>query len=233
MFDALQTISRVETNAVGEKGGDEDKGQLNHLVILIENMWYFIVEIQKAIRQRNTNSALGSLIKRAESIYGDSLMSYTQFVLRRPLAKMMDFGDGIDALLRSTPATEVSLHSAYSKSSYKKLVKDYTAKDTRKAVEALSKRVAKHFGDEDDGLTPSGTTGATTASSATADTAAGEEVLNRVWTSCEEGYLREFDRLNRIGRNCYPELTSGGGTKLELGPNEVRRLFSGLAPKRR
>nr|CDI52043.1 related to Exocyst complex component Sec3 [Melanopsichium pennsylvanicum 4] len=90
MFDALQTISRVEV--ANASGGDEDKGQLNHLVILIENMYYFISEINKASRQRG-NSALSGLVKRAETIYGDSLASYIQFVLRRPLGKMMDFGD--------------------------------------------------------------------------------------------------------------------------------------------
>lgn len=226
MFDALQTISRVETT-VGVAGVDEDKGQLNHLVILIENMFYFINEINKASRQRG-NSALAGLVKRAEAIYGDSLTSYTQFVLRRPLARMMDFGDGIDALLRSTPATEVSLHSAYSKSAFKKLGKDFTAKDTRKAVEALSKRVAKHFGDDDEVSTT--TTGVIAGMGGdAADTADQVEVLSRVWSSCEEGYMREFERIRRIGRECYGDSTG----VLELGPNELRRLFTGLAPKRR
>ncbi|SPO21773.1 related to Exocyst complex component Sec3 [Ustilago trichophora] len=223
MFDALQTISRVESAGVS---GDEDKGQLNHLVILIENMYYFISEINKASRQRG-NSALAGLVKRAESIYGDSLGSYTQFVLRRSLAKMMDFGDGIDSLLRSTPATEVSLHSAYSKSSFKKLVKDFTAKDTRKAVEALSKRVAKHFDDDD--VPTLTTTGAAQAASSGEGEQGEVEVLSRVWSSCEEGYMREFERVNRIGKECYPDV----GVSLELGPNELRRLFTSLAPKRR
>lgn len=227
MFDALQTISRVETGAA--TAGDEDKGQLNHLVILIENMYYFIFEINKVSRQRGGNSALAGLVKRAESIYGDSLTSYTQFVLRRSLAKMMDFGDGIDSLLRNTPATEVSLHSAYSKSSFKKLVKDFTAKDTRKAIEALSKRVAKHFGDEDDLPTGVGASPSAPAGAERAENGDQVDVLSRVWSSCEEGYMREFERTTRIGKECYPDL----GAQLELGPNELRRLFSGLAPKRR
>lgn len=228
MFEALQTISRVES-ATGER--DEDKGQLNHLVILIENMWYFISEIKRLSTRGGASSAsLAGLVKRAESIYGDSLTSYTQFVLRRSLAKMMDFGDGIDSLLKSTPANEVSLHSAYSKGAFKKLCKDFTAKDTRKAVEALSKRVAKHFDDDDAPL------GAVAPSASVADGAAGgadsqeTEVLGRVWSSCEQGYLREFQRVSRIAQECYPDVS---GASLELGPNELRRLFASLAPKRR
>ncbi|TKY85075.1 hypothetical protein EX895_006155 [Sporisorium graminicola] len=238
MFDALQTISRVETATASST--DEDKGQLNHLVILIENMFYFIAEITRATRARAGagagSSALAGLVKRAESIYGDSLTSYTQFVLRRSLAKMMDFGDGIDALLKSTPKTEVCLHSAYSKSSFKKLVKDYTAKDTRKAVEALSKRVAKHFDEDEAGAGAGaavagagGSSGGAAVATADGQTAGEVEVLSRVWSSCEQGYLREFERVTRIGRECYPDV----GASLELGHNELRRLFSSLAPKRR
>ncbi|KAJ9477604.1 Exocyst complex component SEC3 [Pseudozyma hubeiensis] len=225
MFEALQTISRVESAV------DDDKGQLNHLVILIENMWYFISEINK-LSSRSTipSASLAGLVKRAQSIYDDSLTSYTGFVLRRSLAKMMDFADGIDALLKNTPATEVSLHSAYSKGAFKKMCKDHTAKDTRKAVEALSKRVGKHFDDDEIAAT-----GSTSVSSAGGDGTAGAgeqeaEVLGRVWGSCEHGYLREFQRVARIGKECYPDVS---GASLELGANELRRLFASLAPKRR
>ncbi|CBQ70510.1 related to Exocyst complex component Sec3 [Sporisorium reilianum SRZ2] len=230
MFDALQTISRVETAAAS---ADEDKGQLNHLVILIENMFYFISEINKASSRNRAggtaaSAALAGLVKRAEAIYGDSLGSYTQFVLRRSLARMMDFGDGIDALLKSTPAAEVGLHSAYSNTAYKKMVKDMSAKDARKAVEALAKRVAKHFDDDD--VAPGGAGQAAAGSAGDGQMGAGEvEVLSRVWSSCEQGYVREFERVARIGSECYPDV----GASLELGPNELRRLFASLAPKRR
>ncbi|SPO39858.1 related to Exocyst complex component Sec3 [Pseudozyma flocculosa] len=208
MFDALQTISRVDGGGV-----DEDKGQLNHHIILIENMWYFNANISK---QRN--AALNALVKRAEKIYGDSLESYRTSVLRRPLGKMMDFGDGIDALLRSTPATEVSLHSTYSKSALKRLVKEYGAKDVRKSIEALSKRVQKHFGTDDDDLAEHHDRGDEI-----------EEVLARVWASCEDGFVREVDRLARIVRDCYKDASVG----LEVGSADVRRLFAGCAPSGR
>lgn len=58
---------------------------------------------------------------------------------------------------------------------------------------------------------------------------AAAEVLSRVWTSCEEGYTREFERIARIGRECYPDL----GVQLELGAGELRRLFQSLTPKLR
>ncbi|PWZ03105.1 hypothetical protein BCV70DRAFT_197338 [Testicularia cyperi] len=232
MFDALQTISRADGGGGGTAasgGGDEDKGQLNHLVILIENMWHFISEVSKISRQRG-NSALSGLVKRAETIYGDSLNAYTHFVLRRPLAKMMDFGDGIDGLLRSTPATEVSLHSAYSKSSFKKLVRDFTAKDTRKAIEALSKRVGKHFADDEESALPASGSGSGTSSQSTdAQDAEITDVLVRVWNNCQDACINEFTRLARIAQDCYPDQN----VKLELGPPELKRLFAALQPKHR
>lgn len=107
MFGALQAMAKMDGGAV-----DEDKGQLNHHVILIgelrqcalidtrlarkpyfrtstcarrtENMHHFTTEVS---RQRNP--ALSPLVKRAESIYLDSLASYVHFVLRRPLGKML------------------------------------------------------------------------------------------------------------------------------------------------
>lgn len=209
MFDALQTISRADGGGV-----DEDKGQLNHHIILLENMWYFTTHVS---RSRGGTNAAPALVKRAEAIYRDSLTSYVHFVLRRPLAKLMDFGDGIDALLRSTPAGEVSLHAAYSKSAAKRLVKELGAKDVRKAVEALSKRVQKHFSAEEEELGVGG---------GDADDAA--EVLAKVWGTCEEGAVREFERLTRILRDCYE-----GGISCEVGPAELKRLFGSNAPRRR
>ncbi|PWN50662.1 hypothetical protein IE53DRAFT_362197 [Violaceomyces palustris] len=235
MFDALQTISRVDgSHHYGGSGGmDEDKGQLNHHVILIENMHYFITEVT-----RNRNAALNALVKRADGILGDSLTAYVHFVLRRPLGKMMDFGDGIDSLLRSTPALEVSLHSAYSKSAMKRLVKEYTQKDVRKAVEALSKRVAKHFGEDEDG---NPTSSSIVPSSGISSSNGGggaegernnpesEEVLEKVWNSCRENFSKEVERLIRILRECYPD-TSQAGQILEVSSADVNRLFASNPP---
>ncbi|KAN0060684.1 hypothetical protein ACQY0O_007342 [Thecaphora frezii] len=205
MFDALQTISRIDGGGV-----DEDKGQLNHHIILIENMWYFTSNISK---QRN--AALNALVKRAEKIYGDSLESYRMSVLRRPVGKMMDFGDGIDVLLRSTPPGEVSLHATYSKSAFKRLTKEYTSKDVRKSIEALSKRVQKHFGNDDDDPSESHDCGEEI-----------EEVLAKVWASCEDGFAREVERMARITRDCYKD----AGVVLEVNGQDVRRLFASHAP---
>lgn len=94
MFDALQAMAKMSSGGVsaGVAGGDEDKGQLNHHVILIENMHHLISALNSPNRSRT--AALSPLVRRAEAIYGDSLAAYVHFVLRRPLGKMMVSGVG-------------------------------------------------------------------------------------------------------------------------------------------
>lgn len=87
MFDALQAMAKMSSGGPTAAGGDEDKGQLNHHVVLIENMHHFIAALTSSNRVRT--AALAPLVRRAEAIYGDSLAAYVHFVLRRPLGKMM------------------------------------------------------------------------------------------------------------------------------------------------
>ncbi|MCO5612677.1 hypothetical protein L7F22_066946 [Adiantum nelumboides] len=150
------------------------------------------------------SAALGPLLKRAQGILEDALSAYVQSALRRPLGKMMDFGDGIDALLRSTPANEVSLHSAYNRQAAKRLVKEYSSKDIRKSIEALSKRVIKHFDDEEITTLSEGINGASNFYD-TSGISAEEiiEVLGRVWRNLEDGFTMECERMQRILRECY------------------------------
>ena len=130
---------------------------------------------------------------------------------------MIDFGNGIDALLQTTPANEVTLHSAYSKSSAKKLVREYTAKDLRKAVEAMSKRVQKHFADDDD----AGTAGAPVA----LDRDELAEVLSQVWRASEDAFARETDRFLRILKTCYND-----ALHVDYTSQDVRRPFHMTPP---
>ncbi|WFD42279.1 hypothetical protein MPSI1_000920 [Malassezia psittaci] len=142
IFMTLQSMP-----SMAAAGGDEDKNQLNHQIILIENMYYVQTRIKPGMPP---NPALAQILDQAQSVFGFALNGYVQSVLRRSLGKMMNFCGGIESLLQTTPANEITLHGTYSKSAAKKLVREYSAKDVRKAIEALSKRVQKHFNDEDD-----------------------------------------------------------------------------------
>ncbi|PWN27166.1 hypothetical protein BDZ90DRAFT_232721 [Jaminaea rosea] len=241
LIDALVAL-KVDAST-GYGGGvagaqDEDKGIMNHQVLLIENMHHVVQETSKLTHKA---PALSALVSRADKMYEDSLSNYVHFVLRRPLGKLRDFADGIDSLLKGgagTPASEVSLHSAYSKASFKRLVKEYTTKDVRKQVDALWKRVLKHFDEDDDeGFTLAGgssKTGGVSANAAAAmldsdelaSGAAAEEeerrrVVGKVWRRCEQDFFRDVERLLRIQAECY----KGSGVSIELQTGDVVRFF--------
>ena len=213
MFSVLQSISKMD----GVGSIDEDKGQLNHFVILIENMYHLLTHVPT---RSYPSPALRQVVDQAQSLYSNSLASYVQTVLRRPLGKMMDFCGGVDALLQSTPANEVTLHSAYSKSALKKLTRDYGPRDVRKAIDTLAKRVQKHFGEDDEG------NAAAAQAAGLLDRDEMARVQAEVWRAAEDGFVREIERLSRIIRTCYAE-TSG---QLEVSSADVRRLFHQSAP---
>jgi hypothetical protein len=225
MFDVLQAMAIPKVDGgVGSHNTDEDKGLLNHHIILIENMYHFV----KGVGRLRGSSALEPLLNRAQNMLDDALSSYVQSALRRPLGKMMDFGDGIDALLRSTPAAEVSLHSAYNKQAAKRLSKDYHSKDIRKSIETLSKRVIKHF-DEDEVTHLAEASNIHDASGISAEEII--EVLGLVWRSLEDGYSMECERLQRILRECYSD--SSSRILCDFTIEDVRRPFASNSPAAR
>ena len=209
LFTALQSISKLDVGSA-----DEDKGQLNYDVTLIENMHYLYTHLPAG-----ASSALAHLAEHARGTYEMSMSSYVQTVLRRPLGKMIDFTSGIDALLRTTPASEVIVHSAYSRSAAKKLVRDYSPRDLRKCIEALAKRVQKHFDDDE-------AAGAGAGPGYEREDAAA--VLRDVWVACESTFIAETERLARIIQTCY-----GDSVHPEYSTHDISRSFQQSVPMTR
>jgi exocyst complex component 1 len=98
----------------------------------------------------------------------------------------------------------VSSNSSYNKSSLKRVVKEYNAKDIRRHIDALFKRVEKHYADP------------------------GEEhagnianLFKGVWTACEQEVVKSTERFSRLIAQCYKET----GVSLEYTPQEVEASF--------
>lgn len=94
MFDALQAMaaSATSSSTAMMSGEDEDKGLLNHHVILIENMHFYVTEVGRLLRRRTRKSTRRTLVpcvRRAHHILEDSTLAYVHSALRRPLSKMM------------------------------------------------------------------------------------------------------------------------------------------------
>lgn len=120
-----------------------------------------------------------------------------------------DYFDGVEQLLKTTAPSEVSRNGSYSRSALKKIVKEYDAKDVRKHVDALFKRVEKHFTEasevttgESSGITP-GT------------------VLVGVWKACEDELLRITEIFSKRITLCY----ANAGVALEYCAADVESAF--------
>lgn len=122
---------------------------------------------------------------------------------------LKDYFDGVERLLKTTAPSEVHNNSNYNKSALKRVLKEYTSKDMRRNIEALYKRVDKHFSMASD------TTGGDDGSNSVASGL----VLAGVWKACEEGMVRDTEKFNRFIGQCYE------GVGLEYTIGEVESYF--------
>ncbi|CAE6462215.1 unnamed protein product [Rhizoctonia solani] len=201
MFEALQQMAKMDGT---EAKDPDDKGILNYHVIMIENMHHFVADMTQL-----ELGAVRAFVTRAEDIYSRELSAYVTFVLRRPMAKIIDYFDGVERLLQTTAPSEVLNNSNFSRSALKKVVKEYDSKDMRKNIDGLYKRVEKHFDVDEGSAPPPGQTGA-----------AGP-VLVGVWHACEEQLLQLTDKWIKLIGQCYPD----SGVSLEYTTGDVKAAF--------
>lgn len=107
------------------------------------------------------------------------------------------------------PAAEVKNNSAYNRSALKRVAKEYDGKDVKRSIEALFKRVEKHFDDEGEDV-----------SSSTNKVIPGT-VIASVWAACEEKLVLETQRFMKIIGQCYKD----SGVALDFTDADVRAAF--------
>lgn len=110
-----------------------------------------------------------------------------------------------------TAPLDIPSNSSYSKSALKKVVKEYTSKDIRKLIDALFKRVEKHFTEASD-------------AKASVEEASGippGTVMVGVWKACEDEVLRITDLFSKRIAQCYTDT----GVTLEYTPGDVESAF--------
>lgn len=122
-----------------------------------------------------------------------------------------DYFEGIERLLKMTAPLDIPSNSSYSKSALRKVVKEYNSKDIRKQIDALFKRVEKHFTEASD-------------AKATAEESSGippGTVMVGVWKACEDEVLRITELFNKRIAQCYPDT----GVTLEYTAGDVESAF--------
>ena len=207
MFESLKFIAKESPVIMaGQKaggpttGGDtEDKEILNYHILLIENMNHYVEEVDV----RGGNPVLTEWKHRAVAEMAEHMDLYLHAIIRRPLGKLLDFIESTESLLANAPngPTSIATRASHSRATFKKLLSTFDAKEVRRGVETLKKRVDKHFGDADDpGLS--------------------RNLVQKVLRECEDRYGSVYDRTARIVAEVY-----GGGLDIEYKREDVAAAF--------
>ncbi|KAF5662073.1 component of exocyst complex [Fusarium heterosporum] len=199
MFDSLMVIAR-ENPAVSVTNGaadPEDKEALNFHILLIENMNHFTEEIDT-----RGLDVLEEWKEKANTTYLEHLNLYLNAVMRRPLGKILEHLENMETQLQTgkSPAA-IAAQPSNSKTVFNKVLSNYDAKEIRKGIEALRKRVEKHFGDADDPALSRG-------------------LVLKVLGECENFYEKVERRVGAVTTDIY-----GGDILFEWPRADVKTAF--------
>ena len=131
------------------------------------------------------NPVLESWKSRARADLADHLALYLSAIIRRPLGKLLDFLESTEALLLAAPDPRaVAARASHSRATFRKLLATYDAREIRRGIETLRKRVEKHFGEGD-------------------EVGGGRGLVGVVLGECESRYYSVGDRAARVVREVY------------------------------
>ncbi|KAL2132178.1 hypothetical protein VTI74DRAFT_4119 [Chaetomium olivicolor] len=250
MFDSLKVIARenpalvhtatsasasIHTSSTASAVADpEDKEALNFHILLIENMNHFLEEVDNP----RGLEVLADWREAAQRELAEHLNLYLAAVMRRPLGKLLEHLENIEAQIQGgKPPSSIAAQPSNSKTVFNKVLGGYDAREVRKGIEALRKRVEKHFGDEDGTPSTSSSGGLGVGGGAPALSGAAKHglglghnshghsntgLVNRVLRECERFYGDVEMRVGKITTDVY-----GGDALFEWPRAEVRAAFAG------
>lgn len=189
----------------------EDKGLMNYHVLMIENMNLFCEGLEPF---STINLALKNLRLNGLTFYQKELKLYIEFILHRPIGKLMDFLDSIEQVLRKNPDDDPGSKPGLSRSALKKLLINFDVKELRKVVDALYKRVEKHFTEE------------ILSSSSPAVINTNKKLIAKVWAQCEVEFLAFVRKFRPYIEKYYSAAgDSGYVCKIDFTDEDVADAF--------
>ena len=199
MFDSLMVIARENPmhNVSSVNADPEDKEALNFHILLIENMNHFLEETDT-----RGLDVLEEWKDQANATYHEHMSLYLNAVMRRPLGKVLEQLENIEAQLQSGKSpSSIAAQPSNSKNVFNKILGNYDSKEVRKGIEALRKRVDKHFGDADDPALSRG-------------------LVAKVLVECETFYGDVESRIGRVTTDVY-----GGDVLFEWPRADAKAAF--------
>lgn len=197
IFDGLRAIAKTTPSGAGygASADPEDKEALNYHILLIENMYHFYTEVEE-----RGDAVLGEWRGKAMMAMAEHQEHYVSAVIRRPLGKLLDFVESMDAMSASAGNHAMS-HSSHSRSAFKKALGSYDGKEIRRGIETLRRRIEKHFGEGD-------------------DYGSNQKLVANITGECERKYLEVLDRVHRLAAENYENTVN-----VEFGKEDIAQGF--------
>ncbi|XP_053956638.1 exocyst complex component 1 isoform X2 [Anastrepha ludens] len=144
---------------------------------------------------------LDALKKEAKMRYNDALKLYVIQYFGRPLEKLNLFFEGVQQkVAQGVKETEISYQMAFSKQELRKVISQYPAREVKKGLENLYKKVEKHLCEE-------------------------ENLLQVVWHAMQEEFIAQYNFLEERIQKCY----AGAMITLEFNMQDILNFFSDIA----
>ncbi|CAK7206689.1 hypothetical protein SEUCBS139899_009493 [Sporothrix eucalyptigena] len=218
MFDSLKVIARENptmTVAAAGSADPEDKEALNFHILLIENMNHYLEDVDNPRGLR----VLDDWKAAAAAELTEHMGLYLNAVMRRPLGRLLEHLENVEAQLAAgRPPAAVAAQPSNSKAMFNKVLGSYDAKEVRKGIETLRKRVEKHFSTADDDQNSGLSLPSSLSSSSNKHNNA---LVNYVVRECEAFYNDVENRIGNITTNVY-----GGDVLYEWPRAEVKQAFA-------
>ncbi|XP_005187531.1 exocyst complex component 1 [Musca domestica] len=145
--------------------------------------------------------SLDELKKEAKARYKDALNNYVICYFGRPLEKLNQFFEGVQQkIAQGVKETEISYQMAFSKQELRKVISQYPAREVKKGMENLYKKVEKHLCEE-------------------------ENLLQVVWHAMQEEFIVQYKFLEERIQKCY----AGSMITLEFNIQDILNFFSDIA----
>ncbi|KAH8319527.1 hypothetical protein KR067_012707 [Drosophila pandora] len=144
---------------------------------------------------------LDALKKEAKTRYTEALKAYVTQYFGRPLEKLNQFFEGVQQkVAQGVKETEISYQMAFSKQELRKVISQYPAREVKKGLENLYKKVEKHLSEE-------------------------ENLLQVVWRAMQEEFIAQYNYLEERIQKCY----AGAMINLEFNIQDILNFFSDIA----
>ncbi|KAK0075438.1 hypothetical protein PV325_011427 [Microctonus aethiopoides] len=139
--------------------------------------------------------------KEAKQKYQDALKAYVIQYFGRPLEKLNLFFEGVQAKVGAgVKESEISYQMAFSKQELRRVVKEYPAREVKKGLENLYRKVEKHLCEE-------------------------ENLLQVVWREMQGEFIAQYIYIEELIQRCYPDSM----VTLEFTIQDILEFFSEIA----